>query len=178
MFISLSLLLASSVAFAHGDSTKKKAPEAPPKDVKGAPAKSRPVAKSAEITLAAASAPVPATPRQPLLGKAIEKSVVNTARAVAPRASFLSAVIRRHVAAGGPALPAGVKSNPNAVPFTADSIVVEKSRRTMTLYNNGTPVRIYFIALGQNPLGKKVGIGDNRTPEGVYYIDGHNPESK
>ena len=176
MFISLSLLLASSVAFAHGDSTKKKAPEAPPKEVKGVPAKPRPVTKTADVTLA--GAPAPATPRQPLLGRAIEKSVVNTARSITPRASFLSAAIRKHVSGAGPALPAGIKANPNAVPFTADSIVVEKSRHTMTLYNNGTPVRIYFIALGQNPVGKKIGIGDNRTPEGVYYIAGHNPESK
>jgi len=176
MFISLSLLLASSVAFAHGDSTKKKAPEAPPKDVKGVPVKSHPVPKSAEITLA--GTPAPTAARQPLLGKAIEKSVISTARSVVPRASFLSAAIRKHVAGAGPSLPPGIKANPNAVPFTADSIVVEKSRHTMTLYNNGTPVRIYFIALGQNPLGKKVGIGDNRTPEGVYYIAGHNPESK
>jgi hypothetical protein len=178
MFISLSLLLASSVAFAHGDSTKKKAPEAPPKDVKGVPAKSRPVPKTAQVSLAGAPAPSPAAPRQKLLGKAIEKSVVGTARAFAPRASFLSSAIRRRISAGGPALPANIKATPNAVPFTADSIVVEKSRRTMTLYNSGSPVRIYFIALGQNPVGKKVGIGDNRTPEGVYYIAGHNPASK
>jgi hypothetical protein len=135
------------------------------------------VAKTAEITLAGAPAPA-AAQRQPLLGKAIERSVVKTARSVAPRASFLSSAIRRRVAGGGPALPPGIKANSNAVPFTADSIVVEKSRRTMTLYNNGLPVRIYFIALGQNPLGKKIGLGDNRTPEGLYYIAGHNPESK
>lgn len=48
----------------------------------------------------------------------------------------------------------------------------------MTLYHQGTPVRIYFIALGQNPVGDKVSQGDNRTPEGLYYISGHNPASK
>jgi murein L,D-transpeptidase YafK len=81
-------------------------------------------------------------------------------------------------AARGPSLPPHIKPNPNTVPFSADSIVVEKSRRTMTLYSEGTPVRIYFVALGQNPLGDKVSIGDNRTPEGLYYISGHNPASK
>jgi murein L,D-transpeptidase YafK len=101
----------------------------------------------------------------------------STARAVAPRATYLASAIRRR-ASRGPALPPGIKPNPNNVPFTADSIVVEKSRRTMTLYQRGTPVRIYFIALGQNPLGDKVGLGDNRTPEGLYYIEGHNPASK
>jgi murein L,D-transpeptidase YafK len=103
--------------------------------------------------------------------------MMNTARAVTPRASFLASALRRR-AARGPALPPNITPNPNSVPFTADSIVVEKSRRTMTLYREGAPVRIYFIALGQNPVGDKVSIGDNRTPEGLYYVAGHNPASK
>lgn len=59
----------------------------------------------------------------------------------------------------------------------ADSIVVEKRLRRLTLYQNGTPVKHYAIALGKNPSGRKVQIGDFRTPEGVYYIEGRKPES-
>ena len=167
MFIPLTLLL-GSLLVSGSDSVKKKAPVAP-----------RPAAPTTGgVVLAGAPAPAPSTPaRQPLVGKAIEKSIRSTARAVAPRASFLSAAIIKR-ASRGPALPSHIRPNPNAVAFVADSIVVEKSRRTMTLYNQGTPVRIYFIALGQNPLGDKIGIGDNRTPEGIYYIAGHNPASK
>jgi hypothetical protein len=178
MFISYSLLLGSVFLVTGADTTKKKAPEAPSKDVKESPAKGSPSPSGAVEQAgapAASSAKGPA--RQPLLGNAIEKSIRNTARAVKPSAMYLSAAIRRR-AASAPALPAHVRPNPDRVRFTADSIVVEKSRRTMTLYNNGTPVRIYFIALGQNPLGDKVGQGDNRTPEGLYYIEGHNPASK
>ena len=180
MFIPLSLLLGSAILVSGGDTVKKKAPEAPAKDAKGAPAKDRPAnpPKPGPVVLAGAPATAAAAPaRQPLLGKAIEKSIKNTARAVAPRATYLSSAIRRRAAAG-PALPAHIRPNPNNVPFSADSIVIEKSRRTMTLYNNGTPVRIYFIALGQNPLGDKISKGDNRTPEGLYYIEAHNPASK
>jgi len=60
----------------------------------------------------------------------------------------------------------------------ADSIVVEKQRRTMTLYNAGHVVRAYQIALGKEPTGDKIKIGDNRTPEGVFHIDARNAQSK
>jgi hypothetical protein len=180
MLISLPLLLATVVLTARGDTTKKKAPESTaPRSA--APAKApQPATSKAPVVQAGApvagnDAPSPAS--QPLAGKAIVRSVARTARAVAPRATYLARLIRNR-ASRGPALPAGIRRDPNSVPFSADSIVVEKSRRTMTLYKDGSPVRIYFIALGQNPLGDKVGIGDNRTPEGLYYIEGHNPASK
>jgi murein L,D-transpeptidase YafK len=60
----------------------------------------------------------------------------------------------------------------------ADSIVVEKQRRTMTLYNAGVAVRTYQVALGKEPTGDKLRIGDNRTPEGLFHIDARNPQSK
>jgi murein L,D-transpeptidase YafK len=60
----------------------------------------------------------------------------------------------------------------------ADSIVVEKAKRTLTLYADGFPVRTYAIALGKQPTGDKVRLGDNRTPEGVFYIDYKNTQSK
>jgi murein L,D-transpeptidase YafK len=60
----------------------------------------------------------------------------------------------------------------------ADSIVVEKQKRTLTLYMAGYPIRTYMVALGKQPVGDKQRIGDNRTPEGVFYIDFKNPSSK
>jgi hypothetical protein len=62
--------------------------------------------------------------------------------------------------------------------FLADSIVVEKSERRLTLYYRGVAVRKYRVALGRNPVGDKIAIGDYRTPEGVYWIIGRNPFSK
>jgi murein L,D-transpeptidase YafK len=60
----------------------------------------------------------------------------------------------------------------------ADSMVVEKQRHVLTLYQAGVPVRTYQIALGKQPTGDKVRIGDGRTPEGVFHIDFRNPQSK
>ena len=62
--------------------------------------------------------------------------------------------------------------------FRADSIVVVKSERRLTLYYRGAAVKRYRVALGRNPVGDKVSIGDYRTPEGVFTIIGRNPESK
>jgi murein L,D-transpeptidase YafK len=60
----------------------------------------------------------------------------------------------------------------------ADSIVVEKQRRRLTLYQAGFPVGVYRIALGSQPVGDKREIGDNRTPEGLFHIDYKNANSK
>ena len=60
----------------------------------------------------------------------------------------------------------------------ADSIVVEKRLRRLTLFRGGAPVKRYAIALGRNPTGRKLQIGDNRTPEGIYFIEGRNTQSK
>ena len=39
-------------------------------------------------------------------------------------------------------------------------------------------IKTYNISLGRNPVGAKVKSGDNKTPEGAYYIVSHNPHSK
>lgn len=60
----------------------------------------------------------------------------------------------------------------------ADSLVLVKSTRQLTLYAGGTAVHTYPVALGQHPVGAKERAGDERTPEGLYYIDGRNPHSR
>jgi murein L,D-transpeptidase YafK len=60
----------------------------------------------------------------------------------------------------------------------ADSIVVEKALRSLTLYHAGEPVKRYLVALGKEPVGDKVRQGDSRTPEGLFYIEGRNPHSQ
>ena len=59
----------------------------------------------------------------------------------------------------------------------ADSIVVEKSKHTLTLFSGGIPARTYKIALGLQPTGDKIKKGDNRTPEGTFFIDFKNAQS-
>jgi murein L,D-transpeptidase YafK len=53
----------------------------------------------------------------------------------------------------------------------ADRIVIEKSKRTLTLFRQDQEIKSYKIALGRDPVGPKVQQGDNKTPEGVYFID-------
>lgn len=62
--------------------------------------------------------------------------------------------------------------------YDADSIVLDKSERTLIMYSRGVKVKEYDVALGKNPVGNKMRRGDGRTPEGLYYINGRNPGSK
>jgi murein L,D-transpeptidase YafK len=63
-------------------------------------------------------------------------------------------------------------------PAAADSLVLQKSRRQLVLFYHGSVVRTYYVALGRNPIGDKQRIGDNRTPEGLFFIQGRNPNSR
>ena len=70
---------------------------------------------------------------------------------------------------GGSSLPKGVQ---------ADMVLVEKGARRLTLLSGGHVLKTYRIALGRNPHGPKVGVGDCKTPEGTYVIDYRNPKSR
>lgn len=60
----------------------------------------------------------------------------------------------------------------------ADFILVDKSQRTLRVYQNGAVIRIYRgLQYGDRPLGHKQFEGDERTPEGRYTIDYGNPQS-
>ncbi len=55
-------------------------------------------------------------------------------------------------------------------------IIINKSEFTLTLkLRNGKSVlalpKVYKIGIGHNPdMGRKIKVGDNRTPEGVYFV--------
>ena len=68
------------------------------------------------------------------------------------------------------------KASP-AVRAVADSIVVEKSQHRLSLYRHGMLLHSYLVALGQQPKGDKVRVGDNRTPEGLFRIESRNARS-
>lgn len=58
-----------------------------------------------------------------------------------------------------------------------DSIVVIKHIREMQVYRDHSLLKIYRITLGDTPVGHKHFQGDEKTPEGLYWIDGKNPNS-
>lgn len=57
-------------------------------------------------------------------------------------------------------------------------IVVKKGERRMYLVSGQTVLRKYDINLGNQPVGAKRIEGDGKTPEGVYFIDRFNPNSR
>ncbi len=68
-----------------------------------------------------------------------------------------------------PVIPTGIH---------ADSILVDKSDRTLILYKADKEIARYSnIRFGNAPEGHKHFEGDERTPEGRYTIDGRNPGS-
>lgn len=78
------------------------------------------------------------------------------------------------------AAPAERKALPKPAPRDqqADRILVEKSKRKMTLYRGEKVLKTYYVALGTEPVGAKEKQGDHKTPEGNYVIDSRNPGSR
>lgn len=58
-----------------------------------------------------------------------------------------------------------------------ERIVVFKSKREMLVYSNNFILKTYKISLGKNPVGDKEFEGDNKTPEGIYFINAKNSTS-
>jgi murein L,D-transpeptidase YafK len=83
------------------------------------------------------------------------------------------------VAAALPSAKPATAARASAPPMAlVDSIVIEKKARKLTLFYLGRPMRSYLVALGGNPVGDKIKAGDKRTPEGVFWIEDRNPNSK
>ncbi|HKT20073.1 MAG TPA: L,D-transpeptidase family protein [Stellaceae bacterium] len=60
----------------------------------------------------------------------------------------------------------------------ADRILVLKSQRVLLLMRGERRLAQFPIALGAHPIGPKQRQGDQRTPEGLYHVDGFNPRSR
>lgn len=111
-----------------------------------------------------ALAPAPA-PRTPLPAVAARPATTTFPAAARPLAPAARAARRLPLELVAPA-------------ERADSVVVEKGVRRLTLYRRGTAIRSYLVALGRNPVGAKQVQGDGRTPEGLYRISVRNARSR
>lgn len=60
---------------------------------------------------------------------------------------------------------------------TINRLVVYKSKRKMEAWRGDELLKTYTISLGKDPVGHKQFEGDCKTPEGIYHIDGRNPNS-
>ncbi|HTZ58875.1 MAG TPA: L,D-transpeptidase family protein [Acidobacteriaceae bacterium] len=74
-----------------------------------------------------------------------------------------------------PAFAADERPLPAAA--TADKVLVMKSERKLYLLEDGKILKAYHVSLGGHPVGRKMREGDERTPEGEYVLDWHNPDS-
>lgn len=57
-------------------------------------------------------------------------------------------------------------------------VVVHKGARQMFLMHGTQVLKSYNVSLGYEPNGPKMFEGDGRTPEGIYFIDRMNPNSR
>lgn len=64
----------------------------------------------------------------------------------------------------------------NGPPVT--QIVVNKNARQMLFFSGPSIIAAYDVGLGTEPVGHKQFSGDGKTPEGLYYINRRNPESR
>ena len=74
---------------------------------------------------------------------------------------------RRRVLA---ALAAAVATGPARAEAPVRLVVV-KSERKLYVMREGRPLKDYWVALGDKPVGPKERQGDRRTPEGRYVIN-------
>ena len=77
------------------------------------------------------------------------------------------------VLAGAPTLAQQARAGEKA-----DLVVVDKSERTLWVYQDGKAIRTYRgLQFGDAPRGHKRFQGDEKTPEGRYTLDYANPQS-
>lgn len=58
------------------------------------------------------------------------------------------------------------------------SLLIDKSAYTLALLDKGVPVRRFPIALGANPVNRKLHLDRASTPEGFYRISGLQPRAE
>ena len=57
-------------------------------------------------------------------------------------------------------------------------VLVSKSQRRLYLFHHNQVLKAYDVELGFTAAGHKQFEGDGKTPEGLYFIDRRNPNSK
>ncbi len=82
---------------------------------------------------------------------------------------FAALLLTALVGSAGPSLAAPLHK--------ADEVLVIKHERKLYLRRQGETLKWFWVALGKNPVGQKSQIGDGRTPEGIYRIEGRDANS-
>lgn len=93
------------------------------------------------------------------------------------RASLLATLVALALAIWGAIRPAPPQVH-RPLEGVVDHIVIDKSDRTLAVYQDGALTRTYPMSLGFAPTGDKVRQGDGKTPEGLFRIDRKNAQSR
>jgi murein L,D-transpeptidase YafK len=64
------------------------------------------------------------------------------------------------------------------IPANHFKLLIKKAEHKLYLYENDSLLKVYKIALGLAPIGRKEKRGDYKTPEGEYYISSKNSHSR
>jgi murein L,D-transpeptidase YafK len=74
--------------------------------------------------------------------------------------------------------PVAVQPEPPPKPIVADEVVVLKDKRVIELLSKGRVFETFPVALSAHAEGTKRRLGDGRTPEGLYRIDGRTTKTR
>lgn len=98
---------------------------------------------------------------------------VSPLRGPAPAGAVLACALTAMLAGGWERAPAAERA-----PRQAERLVLYKAEHRLVVIVDGSVYRTYRVALGKSPLGAKLCRGDNRTPEGAYFIVRRMPQSR
>lgn len=93
------------------------------------------------------------------------------------RASILATLLALAFAIWGALRPTPTPL-PEPLVGQIDHILIDKSDRTLSAFQDGVAVRTYPMNLGFAPTGDKTRQGDGKTPEGIFRIDRRNAGSR
>lgn len=91
---------------------------------------------------------------------------------------FIAALLAFNLVAGTVNAQTVTKRIPKYNGPAITQLLIDKTERRMYLLSGTKTIRKFKIDLGFSPTGQKQQEGDGRTPEGLYYIDRINPNSR
>lgn len=75
-------------------------------------------------------------------------------------------------------IPPAISTSAVQAASQVDYIVVQKADRVMSLWKQGRIIKTYpILAFGADPYGTKNREGDEKTPEGTYFINEKHPSN-
>ncbi len=147
-------------------------------ETKGVAALSQPRQPQAIIPEAdpSSAGPVEALPREESYAQELFEGAVDAlSNRLSGVSGSLTGVAPDAADEAAPVLSADLRPHPKPLSLQplegVSRILVEKSKRRLTVYVGDQVARIWPIALGRDPVGDKTREGDNRTPEGIFRVD-------